>query len=509
MFKELVYKLAIIFLVGALNLAVSDPAAHAEILPVPYEIQSDANWCGVASLAMMVNYYGIRPPQHKWHIAKRLNLPNGQGIHPDLNNLRTILEILYPSFSDNAEIRPWGLDMYPIYEVFIAYLRNQIDNGNPVFLDLNCIRHAVVLVGMDFNSENIRESILYVNDPSGYLFQHLNIPASGPYIKTPLTCEQLSSLYHCYVPPQLYPIHTIVFNNLDPFPPAGLLDFGTDYVVMQKPRTLPHSGCYLDKGIKWATINPDGSHGDSTGIFDPEDKLSFLCYISNATGYEQYYNVAVKIRELFTVPPYEKVILEVEQLNIRDKEWELVSAGISLTEFLPSTEGKWYDLVTILKDSEGIVIDTFDQWLAFQIRGEPPKIVDGDIIPNLCDCSQTLTLQYTIESPFSIDVDAWLGATIRKHEDHNTYFSDVSHDLPVTLQPGTNQRSREFVVPREAPYGVYDVGFGIHSGKDVSEGMMFDVLWKNGILTLSDDDIDGPTSDNPSPNGSSWPPGGM
>lgn len=116
-----------------------------------------------------------------------------------------------------------------------------------------------------------------------------------------------------------------------------------------------------------------------------------------------------------------------------------------------------------------------------------PTIIDAPstyITPRTVAPGQTFTLYYHIQSPFPTDVYAWLGATIRNHDNPDFWYSDPSNDSVITLNPNVHVYTREFTVPTNAPSGNYDVFWGIHSGRIIGEGVMWDQLIKDNVLTV-------------------------
>ena len=97
---------------------------------------------------------------------------------------------------------------------------------------------------------------------------------------------------------------------------------------------------------------------------------------------------------------------------------------------------------------------------------------------------ETITFRYEISSPFDTEADAWLGATIRHHENRDFWHSDAVRDKPIKLAPGLTTYSREFTLRDDAPPGWYDVIWGIHSGSTVGAGTIWHILPRLDVLEI-------------------------
>ena len=161
--------------------------SNVKILPVPYEYQDGAQWCALASAAMLLRYYGY--DVHLWDIARDLNLPKENGTN--LSTLNSYLKEKYNLKTDLTRI--W----FPSKKSVIKRLINE---GEPVILSISNesesksgyeerkFGHAVVVIGY---MEAEDDFYIYVNDPSGALFEELGIDFREPVISYPLSLKFL------------------------------------------------------------------------------------------------------------------------------------------------------------------------------------------------------------------------------------------------------------------------------------------------------------------------------
>jgi len=117
----------------------------------------------------------------------------------------------------------------------------------------------------------------------------------------------------------------------------------------------------------------------------------------------------------------------------------------------------------------------------------PPEILDDSqtrIDPPTALAGSTFKLYYHIHNAFSEPVSAWLGATITKDDGSGTQFDDPLHDTARTIASGDGVYERQFTVPDGAPAGSYGVSWGLHSGRVIGEGMMWDIFTREATLTV-------------------------
>jgi len=177
--------------------------------------------------------------------------------------------------------------------------------------------------------------------------------------------------------------------------------------------------------------------------------------------------------------------LEVEEDYLETSLWTTEDC-ITIANSNNDTQGS--DFFLGLKkhlEGESEVIKKL-KWIVGDLN--PPKISDGPdtyIEPNKVFPGDTFTLHYQIQSWFPDDVNAWLGATIRK-SDVTFWHSDPNNDTLIVLKPGIHSHySRKFTVHPDAPPGNYDVFWGIHSGKVIGKGVMWDQLIRDSVLIVT------------------------
>ena len=138
-------------------------ANHVELsrsvppLPVPYFYQGQANWCFAAASSMMVHAHGGQASVSEIASHFRLEFLQGMG-NPSgywAGGLGRVLSAYQPE-----------LTRVPWFEPSAAalYICRNLTAGQPVYVDLYKIQHAVVAVGYDHRG-------LYIHDPSGHAFQ--------------------------------------------------------------------------------------------------------------------------------------------------------------------------------------------------------------------------------------------------------------------------------------------------------------------------------------------------
>ena len=97
---------------------------NVKILPVPYEYQDGAQWCALASAAILLRYYGY--DVHLWDIARDLNLAKTEGV--TLKEIESYLKEKYNLKTDLTTI--W----FPSKKSVIKRLINE---GKPVIFSIS------------------------------------------------------------------------------------------------------------------------------------------------------------------------------------------------------------------------------------------------------------------------------------------------------------------------------------------------------------------------------------
>ena len=185
---------------GLISTSIQIPQTITTILPVPYDYQSDTNWCGLASLAMVLNYYNISA--HCWQIAAELGISKDSGsiearswklalqrffntIIPPTAILSDYIEKYYPQLIPKP-------GYYDTVDQVRKAVENNVTNGYPLILQLanrnGLIPELHFVVAVGFNSTG-----LFVNDPSGALvYEWLNIPVTRSLIRTYVSWQDIT-----------------------------------------------------------------------------------------------------------------------------------------------------------------------------------------------------------------------------------------------------------------------------------------------------------------------------
>jgi len=183
---------------------VEDGKVVGRILYVPYFYQEATQWCWANSLAMVLQYYGIR--RHPWDIAQELNKGHDEGAN--FFEIEGYLNKLGLTYEKKGILE--GYDYY----------RDCINNLHPVLYGGSIIlkgSHAVVIVGY---KENSTGKYLYIHDPSGAFtigYWKLN---KNMYAE--VSWDAFSKILD-----RLVKIYSITITNINPNPPRSVL-FLTD-----------------------------------------------------------------------------------------------------------------------------------------------------------------------------------------------------------------------------------------------------------------------------------------
>lgn len=249
------------------------------ILSVPYEPQWDTKWCGLATLSMILRYYGYYV--HSWDLAYKLpygwGLPKNRGVSP----LQLVKYI-----QDNYEnlivkVGKYGNSTDYIFKDILSNITNQY----PVIINIlnpkNILqKHSVVVCGI--NSTGI-----FIHDPSGWFTKKLlGIDKDPPiyvyvnwntFKKYILTVDKVKTEYQ---------LTTIAIQGI-PNPPAGSLSLFKFRIIDDDNRYL-----YLDydKGLRWKLYN-------HPLFLDGNDTLELSSYLTNHINTKQNYIIEFSIKD--------------------------------------------------------------------------------------------------------------------------------------------------------------------------------------------------------------------
>ncbi|MBI4371826.1 MAG: C39 family peptidase [Elusimicrobia bacterium] len=133
--------------------AASASGKKAGPLEVPYYHQGSTMWCWAAAMSMLEGYYGRMTKI--WEPAAHFQMGPHEGLYLPAPRLSAYLREKCPACAAEYKI-------FYLQSSLDAYVRSQLDQGRPVWVDLTSAVHAVVAVGYDADD-------IYVHDPSGAL----------------------------------------------------------------------------------------------------------------------------------------------------------------------------------------------------------------------------------------------------------------------------------------------------------------------------------------------------
>jgi len=231
--------------------------AHIEVnviklLSVPYFHQGKTQWCWLNSIAMILQYYGVKV--HSWDYADEHNLGRDRPMIP------------YFPFCDNIHIDSYirSKNLIPAIAVlnpnsfgyegfFDIIIKDSIDDKIPVFLSYDAERHgnkfghAIVIVGYSIRNG---QRYVYIHDPSGDFFSD----DDNMFIETPY--QNLWNDISGYIDL----VEIIIISSEKTIPPSHpVIYFNEDnewYDCDIGHTEIPEgieSYLYLDKGIGWIT----------------------------------------------------------------------------------------------------------------------------------------------------------------------------------------------------------------------------------------------------------------
>lgn len=123
-----------------------------------------------------------------------------------------------------------------------------------------------------------------------------------------------------------------------------------------------------------------------------------------------------------------------------------------------------------------------------RIREKPYIADDWSVLPTTVAGGDNFVASYPIISPLTTTTDAWLGLSIRKHDNHSLTFSDPSNDKTIVLRAADSIQSRIFTVRSDVPPGSYEVILGLYLGRKDGDSVNWDLTeWRN-ILTVEHPD---------------------
>jgi hypothetical protein len=218
---------------------------------VPYQGQGDTGWCGPTSLAMILHYYGYMT--HSWDYAERCQLPHDSGV--SIPDMADYVDTYYPSLSTKIGSY-WTVD-----NIMLNDIKSNITSGYPVIIKLIKLTGSHYIVACDFN-----ESGLFVNDPSGALFEdYLGLTPSDP--------NYPNSLIHAFVDWDDLKWHiatkwwlgvdSLLAVQANPHEPPiswgtiWIFRYGADIIFSNPDGGLPARAIEHDQGLRWVDVQKD------------------------------------------------------------------------------------------------------------------------------------------------------------------------------------------------------------------------------------------------------------
>jgi len=279
------------------------------ILPVPYVYQYGSPWCGPASTAMILKYFGEE--LNYWEIAEVLKI----GRDSDLSIKDSREYIKGHNDLNVGSKRSWYWRSIFEWRGLKSYLVSSLDSGAPVFLKIPTTKkrnnerlsHAVVIVGYIYNPD----ISFYVNDPSGALFESLNLTYKyRAIIAKPVDGNKLNDLCKGGNLVEAFKV------SGKPNPPNGTLLFGDrSCLILGNDGFTYHT--WLDDGLKWKETSSNNLFPIEHPIPYYSSKyeiIQFNIEIANQRNFEQQYLVnitdesnLVLVSERFTVGPFNNI----------------------------------------------------------------------------------------------------------------------------------------------------------------------------------------------------------
>jgi hypothetical protein len=413
-----------------------------KILEVPYQFQGDTNWCTLASLSMVLHYYGVT--YHSWDYAALKNMATMQS--------ETVIEagnFINQNYGPNLVAKTSWYDIGKTQNVF-ADIRSNLTSNFPVIVNIGNIltSHSVVAVG--FN-----DSGLFVNDPSGALFDtYLKIPTNDPrhpssFNQAFISWQDLSNYIRLWPYPSIVSVEGI---------PKPAENSGTIYVresddVVFKNPTLKDgsSALFLDHGLSWKFTDLDGTITESNVIRPPCTYFSPLIWLSNSRSSAQSFRINL---DLIDSKGNVEPLAEKTNINYRaysQGRLAISDIPIDLSGLLKS--GEEYRLGFYLYDSSGNIVDYFRTEPFYWGSNQPPtpspspQPTPSSSVLRIC-LGSPANLLVTSPDGFQVGYDSISGSIINEIEGA-TYTG-----------PGTEPQVITIPNPSQGSYIVQVVGTG-------------------------------------------------
>jgi parallel beta-helix repeat protein len=284
--------------------SVSEIITVPLILPVPYVYQYGAAWCGLASTAMVLNYFG--ESIHYWDIADDFDLGHKEGIEQRGAMANYINEHYGPDLKAEFNSYYGSGNKEQVKDEIVSSLKSSM----PVFLRIVKLKHAVVVVGYS-DSE---DPTFYINDPSGALLDDLGMEKGTDYsipyniIAKSVKWSKLQGYFQSLPVLPSFGVTTIIKGT--PHPPNGSLLFGDRSAKTTTLRGVhEESYTWLNDGLKGK--ESEGKEHPINDYNTVVGNLQFEFYLTNQRSTLQNYTVKItdfdvtEIEESFLIKPRE------------------------------------------------------------------------------------------------------------------------------------------------------------------------------------------------------------
>ncbi|RLG60529.1 hypothetical protein DRN87_03995 [Candidatus Geothermarchaeota archaeon] len=321
------------------------------MLFVPYEFQWDTAWCGPASLAMVLRYYGFNI--HMWDIAEFLRLSKDEG------TLISDLTYYLDNFYSGLKVK---IGRYKsVSDGFKSDIISNLTSGYPVIVLVP--KHYIVVTG--YNEEGV-----FINDPSGWFIRDvLNI--TEYMMKPTIQVFVRWSDFLKYVTVKensryLYEGSTLVIYG-DPNPPYGSISINTMGHSARAINILKNRYIYLelDHGLSWIAYN-------HTPWLTKSDILFLLVTCFNNIYYIQSFKVVTTVYNLHEDPVLHREII----ILLRPFKSKSCLIDIPLRKYLSS--GLYYIEIKLI-DSGGDILDSIRlKPILYEPTGTMMKFISED-----------------------------------------------------------------------------------------------------------------------------------
>lgn len=391
----------------------------AKVLPVPYYGQGSTDWCMLASMSMILKYYGQNI--HLWDIAEEWGLETDGALK--LLSARGKVEKYFGDRGLSA--RRIGIDFDSV--------KDSIDEGKPVLLTMRAwnplddLNHAVVIVGYK-ELDGTRE--VYIHDPAGsFVKEKLGLPP--PYIRLAVDWQDVER----YAGWQSFALSI----GGDPSQPDGTIDFFLRAPLKQLTfaRVGAEGSCYSSydrkEGLIWEYTQPYPL------VFGSDDQLILLVPVSNHTEHSQMYTFEVKFTEKVDEFHW-RTFVRLQDIEVDRRDTSEVWAKITLGDII----GEYGEYAVTLRLLDSGCVETYDE-IVF------PSIKYGPVVPPTADFTASLTsglwpLSVSFTDNSTGDINSWLwdfgdGWTSTQQNPHHLYLWPDVYTVKLTVSGPTGEHT--------------------------------------------------------------------